>query len=368
MNMSVGDELSARKKQILKALIDAHIENGEPVGSKYLTSEGGINYSSATVRNEMSELEEMGYLLQPHTSAGRVPSKLGYRFYVDALMQAYSLTTRELEELNHMQNMRMAELDKILRAAGKLIASMTNYTALAVKPKPSDRTVSCFKTVFVDERNYVLSMIMSDRTVKSRYMYTPFEINEEILNRLCGVLNNTVTSMSSDSITLPLIMKMESDMGVFDSLISPVVKAVYEACCEGDDGDLKLEGVDRLLEYPEFTDVRKLRKLLSALENKDDIMQLVENSEDDGVSIYIGGDDNASIVGDSSMILQKLTVDGRVVGAIGVIGPRRMEYSKVVAMVKYLAECISSMMDTPHTENLQLPDDKTHRKGDNNSG
>ncbi len=366
--MGVGEELSPRKKQILKALIDAHIENGEPVGSKYLTSAGGINYSSATVRNEMSELEEMGYLVQPHTSAGRIPSKLGYRFYVDALMQAYSLTAHELEELNHMQNMRMAELDKILRAAGKLIASMTNYTALAVKPKPAGKTVECFKTVFIDERNYVLNMIMSDRTVQSKYMYTPFEINEEILNRLCGVLNNTVTSMSSEKITLPLIMKMESDMGVFDSLISPVIKAIYEACNRETDGDLKLEGVDRLLEYPEFTDIKKLRRLLSALENKEDIMQLVESSESDDVSIYIGGDDNASVVGDSSMILQKLIVDGKVVGAIGVIGPRRMEYSKVVAMVKYLAECISTMMDTGKSENLKLPRNKADEEGDNNSG
>lgn len=365
--MGVGDELSSRKKQILKALIDAHIENGEPVGSKYLTSEGGIKYSSATVRNEMSELEEMGYLLQPHTSAGRVPSKLGYRFYVDALMQAYSLTARELEELNHMQSMRMAELDKILNAAGKLISSMTNYTALAVKPRPSQCTVECFKTVFVDERNYVLSMIMSDRTVKSKYIHTPFDINDDILNRLCGVLNNTIASTASDKITLPLIMKMETDMGIHDFLISPVIKAVYEVCNSSDEGELKLEGVDRLLEYPEFTDIKKLRKLLNVLENKDDIMQLVESTDNDDMSIYIGGEDTESIVADSSMILQKLTVGGKVVGAIGVIGPRRMDYSKVVAMVKYLADSISEMMDDEPARQLKPPGDVTDNKGENNS-
>ncbi len=351
--MRFGDELSERKKAILRALIDAHIENGEPVGSKYLTS-CDIGCSSATIRNEMSELEEMGYLEQPHTSAGRVPSKAGYRFYVDSLMQAYSLTARELEELNNMQRARLSQLDKMIKAAGKLITSMTNYTTVSVKPKSANQTVNCFKTTYVDSRNFILSMIMTGDTVKSRYIHCKTEVNEEVLNRLCGVLNNNIAHKTSAEITLPLIMKMENDMGVNDMLVSSVIKSVYDAMNNDDEGELKFEGVEKLLEYPEFSDVGNLRQLLSLMDKKEEIMQLVENDKGDDVSIYIGGE-GSSVSANSSIILKTFKVDGRVVGAIGVIGPQRMEYPKVVAMVEYLARCISTALDSPEMRALQPP-------------
>ncbi len=355
--MRIGDDLSERKKAILRALIDAHIENGEPVGSKYLTS-CDIGCSSATIRNEMSELEQMGYLEQPHTSAGRVPSKAGYRFYVDSLMRAYSLTARELETLNNMQKARLSQLDKMIKAAGKLITSMTNYPTVSVKPKSKDQTVSCFKTTFVDSRNFILSMIMSGDVVRSRYIHCKIEVTEEVLNRLCGVLNNNIAHKTSSEITLPLIMKMENDMGVDDALISSVIKNVYDVMSSDDEGELKYEGVDKLLEYPEFSDLSNLRDLLSFMDKKEQIMQLVENDKNDNVSIYIGGEDS-SLSTNSSIILKTFKVDGRVVGAIGVIGPQRMEYPKVVAMVEYLAKCISSTLEIPDVKELRPPDSDT---------
>ena len=355
--MRIGDDLSERKKAILRALIDAHIENGEPVGSKYLTS-CDIGCSSATIRNEMSELEQMGYLEQPHTSAGRVPSKAGYRFYVDSLMRAYSLTARELETLNNMQKARLSQLDKMIKAAGKLITSMTNYPTVSVKPKSKDQTVSCFKTTFVDSRNFILSMIMSGDVVRSRYIHCKIEVTEEVLNRLCGVLNNNIAHKTSSEITLPLIMKMENDMGVDDALISSVIKNVYDVMSSDDEGELKYEGVDKLLEHPEFSDLSNLRDLLSFMDKKEQIMQLVENDKNDNVSIYIGGEDS-SLSANSSIILKTFKVDGRVVGAIGVIGPQRMEYPKVVAMVEYLAKCISSTLEIPDVKELRPPDSDT---------
>lgn len=355
--MRYGDELSERKKAILRALIDAHIENGEPVGSKYLTS-CDIGCSSATIRNEMSELEQMGYLEQPHTSAGRVPSKAGYRFYVDSLMSAYSLTARELETLNNMQKARLSQLDKMIKAAGKLITSMTNYPTVSVKPKSKDQTVNCFKTTFVDSRNFILSMIMTGDVVRSRYIHCKIEVTEEVLNRLCGVLNNNIAHKTSSEITLPLIMKMETDMGVDDALISSVIKNVYDVMSGDDEGELKYEGVDRLLEYPEFSDVGTLRDILSFMDKKDEIMQLVENDKNDSVSIYIGGEDSTPSA-NSSIILKTFKVNGKVVGAIGVIGPQRMEYPKVVAMVEYLAKCISTALELPDIKSLRPPDGDT---------
>ena len=144
--MAIGDELSPRKKQILKAVIDAHIENGEPVGSKYLTASTDIGCSSATIRNEMAELEELGYLEHPHTSAGRVPTTLGYRFYVDGLMNDYALTTRDLSIINTLQQMKMSELDRILQTASKLTAAVTSYTGVAVKPRQKPQALQSSKS------------------------------------------------------------------------------------------------------------------------------------------------------------------------------------------------------------------------------
>ena len=365
--MRPGDDLSERKKMILKALIDAHIELGEPVGSKYLTGEKGIQYSSATIRNEMSELEELGYLEQPHTSAGRVPSQLGYRFYVDALMQAYSLTANELRELNNMQMIRMAELDKILSCAGKLVSSLTNYTGIAVKPKPKTTFVRCFNTIYIDSRNFVLSLVMNDETVKSKYIHCAFDVTPDILNRLSGVLNNNIAGKTSDTISLPIIMKMEEEMGAEGTLISSIIKSVYEVTSGDGEGDLKFEGVDRLLEYPEFSDLSKLKELFAMLDKKEDIMELVSSADGDKTQVYIGGDESVDIVDTSAIIFKPVTVQGKMVGAIGVIGPRRMEYSKVIAMVEYLTASIARMLEGA-PEAIPAPKQEKTLKGEENDG
>ena len=169
------NELSERKKLILKAIIDAHINMGEPVGSKYLTQNKQITYSSATIRNEMAELEDMGYLEQPHTSAGRVPSELGYRFYVDSLIQRYRMTASEINELRSMLRAKITELDGILAQATKIASALTHYTALSVKPRETQICVSRFETIFLDSRNFILVMIISHGVVKTKYIKLDFD-------------------------------------------------------------------------------------------------------------------------------------------------------------------------------------------------
>ncbi|MCL2519128.1 MAG: heat-inducible transcription repressor HrcA, partial [Oscillospiraceae bacterium] len=177
-----GDELSDRKKLILKAVINAHIDNGEPVGSKFLTYNKQIALSSATIRNEMAELEELGYLEQPHTSAGRIPSEHGYRFYVNSLMESYRLTANELREMNNLFNSKIDEIDKILDYASRLMSMFTNYVSLAVKPRPKQITVVRFKSILLDGSSFLLVMITSTSIVKTRYIYVKFIITEQILS------------------------------------------------------------------------------------------------------------------------------------------------------------------------------------------
>lgn len=340
-----GDELSERKKIILKAIIDSHIDNGEPVGSKYLAYNEQIALSSATIRNEMAELEEMGYLEQPHTSAGRIPSELGYRFYVNSLMNNYRLTANELREMNSLLTSKVDELDKILDSSSKLMSMLTNYASLAVKPKSTHITVIRFKMILLDEINFLLIMITNVNVVKTRYVRIGFSLTEEKLQHFENILNRYLTNITMDTVTLPLMMEIENRLPECAELVSPVLKYIYEIIGELDDGDLKFDGVNRLLQYPEFTDIERLRELLGILENKEEILNIISNSEHDITNIYIGSENSVEIMQKSTLIFKTIKSNNRIIGAIGVLGPCRMDYSKVVTTVEYLADNISGITD-----------------------
>ena len=343
-----GDELSDRKKIILKAIIDAHVDNGEPVGSKFLTYNKQIALSSATIRNEMAELEEMGYLEQPHTSAGRIPSEQGYRFYVNSLMQNYRLTANELRKMNSLFTNKIDEIDKILDSSSKLMSMLTNYVSLAVKPKSKQITVIRFKTVLLDGENFLLIMITNVNVVKTRYIRVTFLLNEGKLQHFENILNVYLTNITMDMVTLPLMMEIENRLPDYGGLVSPVIKCIYEVLDELDDGDLKFDGVNKLLQYPEFMDIERVRELLDILENKEEILDIISNSAHDIINIYIGSENTVDIMQKSTLIFKTIKSGERIVGAIGVLGPCRMDYSKVVTTVEYLADSI-----TEKTSNIQ---------------
>ncbi|MBR7184662.1 MAG: heat-inducible transcription repressor HrcA [Clostridia bacterium] len=348
--MSLRDgELSERKKLILKAIIDAHIENGEPVGSRYIMQNAQIAYSSATIRNEMAELEEMGYLEQPHTSAGRVPSELGYRFYVDTMLSHYAMTQREIAELNNLLRSKQAALDTILEQASKLASALTNYTGISVKPKPAAASIRRFETVWVDSRSFILVMVTSTGVAKSKFIHLGFDVMPETTGRLAAALNANLAGLSAEQITLPAIMRMETAMGLDSVLVSPIIKCIYETMSELDGGDVRFEGINRLLQYPEYADVGRFKQLLGALEEKQDILDLVSGSSADDVNIYIGSENTVDVMQNSSLVFKTVRCGGHTVGAIGILGPCRMDYSRVVAMIEHLAGQVSAMLDEDGT-------------------
>lgn len=349
------NELSERKKLILKAVIEAHIEIGEPVGSKYLTQNKHIAYSSATIRNEMAELEEMGYLEQPHTSAGRVPSELGYRFYVDSLAENYNLTSNEISELQAKLNDKQAELDGILDTAVRLASSMTNYTALVVKPKSVRVTVKRFELMRMDSRNVVLIMALDSGNVKTKHIRSSFDMNEDGVRRLADILNDTIVGKTADDITLPMLMSMEKALGEYYYLVSPVIKAVCETITTLDGGDLKIDGINRLLAYPEYYDFDRLREMLAMFERKNELLEIVSDgvgeevalpavTGDDKVHVYIGSENTVKIMDNSTLIFKTIKDGDRPIGAIGIIGPTRMDYSKVIATIDKLTSGISTLL------------------------
>ncbi|MBQ1245360.1 MAG: heat-inducible transcription repressor HrcA [Clostridia bacterium] len=338
--------LSERKKQILKAIVDAHIADGEPVGSKYLMEKGQFPCSSATIRNEMAELEALGYLEQPHTSAGRVPSERGYRFYVDSLVEHYAMTAREIYQINELLKNKMAELDHILLTASKVASNLTNYTAFAIKPRASSVTIRRFDAVFMDESTFILVLVTSAgrvRTKTVRLSDMP-PLSQGDTDLLAAVCNEHLHDLSANEITLPMMIEMERAMGDRAALVSVAVKVIYEAMSELDEGELKVSGMDRLLQYPEFNDPDRMKEVLGAIENKDDILRMVSDPDREGVNVVIGSESAVKVMEHSALVYKPIVKDGRTVGAIGVLGPSRMDYAKVLATIEGISGSVESML------------------------
>ena len=347
--------LSERKKQILKAIVEMHIRQGEPVGSKYLMDHYNMALSSATIRNEMAELEDMGYLEQPHTSAGRVPSKRGYRFYVDSLMNRYHMTETEIRELNRLLKIKLDEMDKILDSAGRLMSLFTNYTSVTVRPKQREVTIQRFDVIQMDPFHFILVMTVHLGCVRTKNIRVAFPVTSEVLQRLVKVLNGQIAGRTMDDVTLPVMMKMETDMEEYAMLIAPIVKSVYEVIRELNGGDIRFEGVNKLLQYPEYADVERIREFFELLEKKDTLLDVVADAGDDRVNVFIGGEPPVGGIDNAALIFKKLTGGGKVLGAIGVIGPYRMDYARVVAMVDTLAENLSKLLEKSVEDNLLEP-------------
>ncbi len=355
--------LSDRKKQILKAIVEAHIDGGEPVGSKYILQNTLMSCSSATIRNEMAELEQMGYLMQPHTSAGRVPSEQGYRFYVDTLVEQYAQATHDVVRINQLLKAKMTEIDQILETASKLASSMTNYTGIAIKPKASSVTMSKFELVSIDAKTFAMVMITSSGAVKTKKVHLAAAIPEGALQKLSELMNALLSGLSADMINLPIIMEMENEMGDAAFMVNPAVKQVYEVMSEIDGGELRFSGLNHLLKYPEYSDTQQLGQLLGKLEEQDEILDLVAEADGDDISVLIGSESPVKVMNNSALVFKPIKKNGKTVGVIGVLGPRRMNYKQVLKTIDEIGGSISVMFD----EEKQL-NDGNKGKGDGDGG
>ncbi len=335
--------LSERKKQILKAVVDAHIAGGEPVGSKVLMQQ--ISCSSATIRNEMAELEEMGYLEQPHTSAGRVPSEMGYRFYVDTLVEHYAMTAREIAQINQALKTKMSELDQILATASSLASNLTNYTGFALKPRAREVLISKFEAIYIAPGQFVLVMVAEDGSVKTRNVKLELPCDSASVARLAATLNRYLVGHRAEEVTLPMMVAMEESMAEDAAMIGPVVKLIYETVSESDRGELKVTGVDRLLQYPEYSDTAQLKGLLGAIEQKNDLMDMISSAaERDPHGVVIGSEASVKEMNNSTVVFKTILKDGKPVGAIGVIGPLRMDYARVLSTLDGLSGNIADLL------------------------
>ena len=339
-------EISERQKMILKAIIDAHIESGEPVGSKVLSAELPVTLSSATIRNVMSELEKMGYLEKPHTSAGRVPSGKGYRLYVNSLMNRYALSGIDKKVLDSAETSQIVSVDSLLKKAAHAVSEFTDYTALAVKPRHKRVLAMNFKMLPMNDYGVLMIIRTSIGIVKTRFIEMGFKVSEDISFKLEKVLNEKLSGVSTEDVTPSLVSEMEKELSGVSPLLIPVMRAFMEEIGTLNGGELSIDGVNKMLKYPEYASLEGMKDVLSVLEKKDYILGMVSSAEKDTINICISPESEQSQLKGTSLVFKTITENNLPVAAIGVIGPNRMDYPKVISGVEYISDKIQEAMKT----------------------
>lgn len=338
-------ELSDRKKAILRAIIDAYIATGEPVGSKYLTSKTDFKVSSATLRNEMSALESMGYLEQPHTSAGRVPTSKGYRTYVETLMDRYYLAMEEVEVLDEVIAHKLHEISVLMEEASHALGEVTNYTSFAFiggSGGEADR----YETLLIGEYDFLLVMICKDGSVRSRQVKTQEKIDNNVMDVAKNALNKCFTNITPEQINLNIVLEFENEMGEYKSFSTMLLRVINEMFNSFDSEKVHIDGVTRLLSHPEFFNVAKVQSVLSMIEERKRFSELMKKAVPGQTSIIFGEEATDIAPPGTGFVFHPITVGGKVVGAIGVIGPKRMDYKKVIASLDYFAEGLTTQIGT----------------------
>ncbi len=331
-------DLNERKRRILKSIVDTYISSGEPVGSKYLSDALGFELSSATIRNEMSELESLGLLEQPHTSAGRVPSSLGYKMYVDSLMNQYSLSLEEINVLNDVMNSRLHHLSEIVGDLTRVLSDMTDYTAFAYTAKPRASTIVRYEGVYLSPRNFLLVMITSQDNVKTRQIKTDITLTSEVLTVIIKLLNENLSSVNIEQMNLEDIYALEDKFGVYRGLLSDILRIVVDTVRGENEKEVYLDGMSNILKHPDFADISKTRSLISLLEDKEDLIRMITDPSvgHDGLNVLIGDDTFEEGLNKTSCVYHKFNIGDNMTGVLGLIGPKRMDYSGVIARLEYV--------------------------------
>lgn len=337
-------ELSQRKKKILAAVVDEYIATAEPVGSKRVVEKSGLEVSSATIRNELAELTSLGYLEQPHTSAGRIPTPKGYRIYVNELMQQHELSREETEEINSNLNLSgPQQIDKMMTDVGKAAAELTNYPALALSAR-APATVRRFDLIYVDANTFIIVALLSDSTVKNKLVHLPFSVEQSMIQKLSTVFNASFTGITEEQITPLLISSSERSTGDTMGLVAAIAGFAIEILSEGQTAQAVLSGEAKLLQLPEFRDPDKAHRVMNYLSDAEHLSKLPGMDFGDDVKVLIGPENIAEELRDSSVILAKYNAGDGMQGIIGVVGPTRMDYSKIAAKLSYIADGLSKAL------------------------
>ena len=335
-------ELDERKTKILQAIIKNYLETGEPVGSRTISKYTDLNLSSATIRNEMADLEELGFIIQPHTSAGRIPSDKGYRFYVDAMMLEHE---KEVEQLKDVLLEKEEKLDHMLKQAAKLMAVNTNYATMVTAPRSSRNVLKFLQLSRMDASHILAVIVIEGNVIKNTVIEVAESLNDETMLKLNILLNTNLNGLSVEEINLGLITSLKQQAGMYGPIIEEVIDAVAETIKEDEDLEIYTSGANNIFKYPELSDNQKASDLINAFEEKQLLTQLIDDTDSEGrneIKVYIGEESPIQTMKDCSIVTANYEFGDGMRGMIGIIGPKRMDYDKVVGTIK----TIKSQLDT----------------------
>ena len=329
-------ELDERKQKILHAIIQNYLETGEPVGSRTISKYADLGLSSATIRNEMSDLEEMGYIIQPHTSAGRIPSDMGYRFYVDQLMKEKE---QEVTEMKELMIQRQDKMELVLKQMAKVLAANTNYATMITSPQYHRTKLKFIQLSVISEDQLLAVVVAEGNVVKNKVIPISHGLDNETILKLNILLNTSLNGLTMEEINLSTIAKLKEQAGIHSEVINSVLDAVAEAIQMDDDLEVYTSGTTNIFKYPELADSTKASALISAFEDKQQLASLMEDmkdGEDTGIQVYIGNETPGQTMKDCSVVTTTYELGEGMRGTIGIVGPKRMDYEKVVANLKTL--------------------------------
>ena len=336
--------LNERKLTILHAIIKTYLETGEPVGSRTISKYTDLNLSSATIRNEMSDLEELGYIVQPHTSAGRIPSDKGYRLYVDMLME------EKEQELSEMQEQMLEKADKmehLLKQAARVLASSTNYATMVSTPMNSVNKIKFIQLSMVDEEQVIAVIVLGGNVIKNKIINLEEPLSNENLLKLNMLLNTTLNGMSIEEISLGLIARLKEQAGIHSEVIGDVLDAVADAIQIDEDMHIYTSGATNIFKYTELSDKQSAQEIISAFEEKQQLTELVTQTlsreESTGIQVYIGDEAPVQNMKDCSVVTATYELGEGMKGTIGIIGPKRMDYEHVLKSMKRLQNELDQM-------------------------
>lgn len=338
--------LNDRKIKILEAIINDYVATAEPIGSRTIAKKYNLGISSATIRNEMSDLEELGLIVQPHTSAGRVPSDKGYRLYVDHLMQSRELTGDEVKVLREVINRNVDHIDYLMKQTAKALSMLTNYTTVVTEPKGKEVKVKHIQLVPVDEHSVVCVVVTDTKVIKNHVLRCQRPLDTDELNRLSAMFNLLIEKCDVNALDNKQLDEVLDKFGDYRALAKGITEAVKKTLAEEQDVQFYASGVNNILEFPEFNDVVKAKSFLQAFEEKDMLITLLGQSDspDNKIQIVIGGENKMEGMEDCSIVRANYRYGENTYGTIGVIGPTRMNYSQTVSILNAIVKKINSII------------------------
>ncbi len=327
-------QMDERKWTILKAIIKTYLETGEPVGSRTISKYTDLNLSSATIRNEMSDLEEMGYILQPHTSAGRIPSDAGYRFYVDHMMEEKD---QEVAEMKEMMLQRQDRMELMLKQVVKYLAVNTNYATMITGPVYHQTKLKFIQLSVVNDTQILAVIVTEANVVKNKIIEIEHGLDRETILKLNVLLNTSLNGLTLEQINLGTISALKEEAGIHSDVIGKVLDIVAEVISQEEDVEIYTSGATNFFKYPELSDSEKASELISTFEEKHPLAQLMsgcEGQDENGIQVYIGQEAPLATMRDCSVVTASYDLGGGMYGRIGIVGPKRMDYEKVVSVLR----------------------------------